>query len=234
MNIVITGGSKGMGKAIAEKFAVEGHDIFLVARGAQGLEQAAQQIGAVAGRTEIRWFAADLSEKESAIRVSQWLKGLHRVPDVLVNNAGLFVPGNIHDEAEGTLEKMISTNLYSAYHLTRRLLPEMIRRKSGHIFNMCSIASLHAYPGGGAYSISKYALMGFNQNLREELKPYGIRVTGIYPGAVHTSSWEGTGVPASRIMDSEDIALMVYAATTLTPKACVEDIILRPQLGDLP
>lgn len=223
-----------MGKAIAEIFAAKGHGIFLVARNERDLREASSQIRAAAKGVDVSWFAADLSLKQSAAKVSGWLKGMNRSVDVLVNNAGTFLPGSIYDEADGTLEKMISTNLYSAYYLTRTLLPEMMQRRSGHIFNMCSIASLHAYTNGGSYSISKFALMGFSRNLREELKPYGIKVTGVYPGAVYTSSWEGSGVSPSRIMEVEDVAKMVYAAATLSEKACVEDIILRPQLGDLP
>ena len=91
--------------------------------------------------------------------------------DVLVNNAGTFIPGNVYDEGEGVLEKQMEINLYSAYHLTRLLLPPMMKQKSGHIFNICSIASLQAYPNGGAYSISKFALAGFSKNLRHEMKP---------------------------------------------------------------
>jgi short-subunit dehydrogenase len=105
--------------------------------------------------------------------------------------------------------------------------------KSGHIFTVCSIASLAAYPGGGAYSISKYALLGFTKNLRQELKEHGIKVTAIIPGAVYTDSWKGSGVPEERIMEAEDIARMVFAATQLSPQATVEEILVRPQLGDL-
>src|ERR1700712_6140166 len=101
---------------------------------------------------------------------------------------------------------MIEVNLYSAYYLTRALLSKMMNQRHGHIFNMCSIASLNAYPNGGSYSISKYALMGFSKNLREEMKPYNIKVTAVYPGAVYTSSWEGSGVEVSRIMEVNDIA----------------------------
>ncbi|MEO6220219.1 MAG: SDR family oxidoreductase, partial [Ginsengibacter sp.] len=134
----------------------------------------------------------------------------------------------------GTLEKMIEVNLYSAYHLTRALLPSMMKKNHGHIFNMCSIASLQAYNNGGAYSISKYALMGFSKNLREEMKPYNIKVTSVYPGAVYTSSWEGSGIDPSRILEVNDIADMIYAASQLSPQACIEDIVIRPQAGDLP
>ena len=155
------------------------------------------------------------------------------VPDILVNNAGQFIPGSIYNEAEGVLDKMLQQNLYSAYHLTRGLLPGMIQKGSGHIFNICSIASLHAYNNGGSYGISKYALLGFNRNLREEMKPHGIKVTAVLPGAAYTASWEGAGIDPARIMTAEDIAIMVEAASRLSPQACVEDIVLRPLLGDL-
>jgi short-subunit dehydrogenase len=109
----------------------------------------------------------------------------------------------------------------------------MIKAKKGHIFNICSIASLQAYPQGGSYSISKYALLGFSTNLRLELKDKGIKVTAVCPGATYTNSWKGSGVPEDRIMEADDIAKMIYAATQLSPQAVVEDIVLRPQLGDL-
>ena len=155
------------------------------------------------------------------------------VPDILINNAGQFIPGSIHNEEEGILEQMIEVNLYSAYHLTRTVLPAMIAAKRGHIFNICSIASLHAYHNGGSYSISKFALLGFSKNLREELKPHGIKVTAVCPGATMSASWNGSNIDPKRIMEAEDVAKMVYASSLLSPMAAVEDIIMRPQLGDL-
>jgi short-subunit dehydrogenase len=128
---------------------------------------------------------------------------------------------------------MIDVNLYTAYRLTRKILPAMKSNKSGHIFNMCSVASLKAYRNGGAYSISKYALLGFSENLREELKPYGIKVTAICPGATHTPSWEGSGVPEDRIMEAGDIAEMLWSAYKLSSQANVEMIVMRPVKGDL-
>jgi NADP-dependent 3-hydroxy acid dehydrogenase YdfG len=98
---------------------------------------------------------------------------------------------------------------------------------------MSSIAALKAYPNGGAYSISKFALAGFSKNLREELKPHGIKVTTIYSGAVYTDSWKGSGVSEERIMEAADIAKVVYSAAHLTPQATIEEIVIRPQLGDL-
>ena len=150
-----------------------------------------------------------------------------------MNNAGSFVQGNVVDEKTGNLEKMIEVNLYSAYYITKGLLPKMMASRNGHIFTLCSIASLQAYPGGGSYSISKFALLGFTKNLRHELKPYGIKVTAIIPGAVYTDSWKGSGVSRNRIMESEDIAKIIYGATQLSPQAVTEEIIIRPQAGDL-
>ena len=137
------------------------------------------------------------------------------------------------EEEQGVLESQIAANLYSAYHTSRAIVPAMIKAGTGHVFNICSIASLQAYTQGGSYSISKYALDGFTKNLREELKDKGIKVTGVYPGATYTNSWAGSGVAPSRIMESNDIAKMIFAAAHLSPQAVVEDIVLRPQLGDL-
>ena len=223
-----------MGKALATKFAVAGHSVFICARNENDLFKAASEINSEAKEKLVQYFATDLSLKSSAEKFTKWLQNMGIIPDVLINNAGDFKPGSIYNEKEGTLEEMIAVNLYSAYYVTRAFLPEMMERKSGHIFNMCSIASLAAYKNGGSYSISKYALMGFSKNLREELKPFNIKVTAVYPGAVYTSSWAGSGVEPARIMEVTDITEMIFAASLLSPQACVEDIVIRPQLGDLP
>jgi short-subunit dehydrogenase len=234
MNIIITGGSKGMGKAIAEKFAAHQNSIYICARNEKELAITAHEIQAKYIGATVKYFAIDLSTKDGAQQFGKWLLGQQITIDVLINNAGTFLPGSINNEEDGVLEKMIQTNLYSAYHLTRSLLPSMMKAKKGHIFNTCSIASLQAYANGGSYSISKFALMGFSKNLREELKPHGIKVTAIYPGAVYTDSWAGSCIEPSRVMEVNDIAELIYAASSLSLQACVEDIIIRPQFGDLP
>lgn len=235
MNIVITGASKGFGKAIAEQFAgdKQGHTLLLCARNKTELEEAGLRLQGRFPRSTIKTLPCDVSKKEELIHFSNWILQQVNKIDVLVNNAGQFIPGSVYNEEEGALEKMIETNLYSAYHLTRFLLPVMMEKRSGHIFNMCSIASLKAYHNGGAYSISKFALAGFSRNLREELKPFGIKVTAVYPGAAYTGSWSGSGIEPSRLMEAQDIAKMIYASSFLSVQACVEELIIRPQLGDL-
>ena len=232
MKVLVTGASRGIGKAIAEIFAANGHDLFISSRNEVALYKAMEELQAKYSSASMKAKAFDLSKKEQAIELGNWcLK--YAIPDILVNNAGLFEPGSVHNEPEGTLESQLAINVSSAYHLTRTLLPKMIDRRSGHIFNLCSIASLNAYNNGGAYSISKFAIYGFSKNLREEMKPYNIKVTSVHPGAVHTDSWSGYDNSSKRIMEAEDIAKMIYACTQLSAAACVEDIVIRPQLGDL-
>lgn len=236
MNVVITGASRGIGKAIAELFAADGHFLFLTSRNEVKLYKAMEDLLNKYPSAGIKSKPFDLSKKEQAKAFGTWCLGFG-IPDIIVNNAGNFLPGSVHNEEEGFLEEMIETNLYSAYHLTRTVLPKMMENPSKgsgrHIFNICSIASLQAYANGGAYSISKSALYSFSKNLREELKPYGIKVTAVLPGAAYTDSWASTGIDKSRIMEAEDVAKMIYAASQLSANACVEEILMRPQLGDL-
>ena len=231
-NIIITGASRGLGYAIAEIFAENGNDLLLTSLNETRLKQAVEELQTKYQRISVKAKPFDLGKKEQAMAFGEWcLK--NGSPDVLVNNAGSFTGSSVYNEEDGALEEMIETNLYSAYHLTREIVPAMIERRSGHIFNMSSIAGLKAYPNGGSYSISKFAMRGFSINLRDELKPYNIKVTTVFPGAAYTDSWAASGLERKRFMEASDIAKMVYAASQLSPQACVEEIILRPQLGDI-
>ena len=228
---LVTGAGKGIGKAIAIALAKEGVNIGLIARTEKDLQEVAAEINALGVLSIIA--PADISNINAVNWAVEKIENTLGPIDILINNAGQFIPGSIHDEAEGILEQMIQTNLYSAYHLTRALLPAMIQKSAGHIFNICSIASLNAYANGGSYSISKFALLGFSKNLREELKPKGIKVTSVMPGATLSASWDGFDIDPNRIMEVNDVAEMILAASKLSSMAVVEDIVMRPQLGDL-
>jgi short-subunit dehydrogenase len=229
---IITGASKGIGKAIAMQLAAENYTLLICARGELSLYNAVQDILNQHPATTVKAIPVDMGNKDEVLAFAKWCLQ-YGTPTIVVNNAGQFIQGNIANEADGVLEHLININVFSAYYLTKALLPTMIEAKTGHIFNMCSIASLQAYSNGGSYGISKYALMGFSKNLREELKPFGIKVTAVYPGATYTTSWQETAIPAGRMMQDYDIATMVVAATKLSAQAVVEDIVLRPQLGDI-
>ena len=231
-NVVITGASKGIGRAVAEMFAAEGAHLFICARNEVQLYNAVAALQTANKETVIRAKAVDLSKKEKAIGFGNWINEQGTV-DILVNNAGNFLPGSIYNEEDGVLENMIASNVSAAYYLTRTLLPKMMAAKTGYIFNMCSIASMQAYKNGGSYSISKFAMLGFSKNLREELKPWHIKVCAISPGAILTDSWVDFDNSNHRIMETGDIAKIILTAVKLSPAAVLEDVVLRPQLGDL-
>lgn len=230
--IVVSGGTRGIGRAIVEIFAQNGFDVVTSARKEHDLKELQNHI---TSQYKVNCFiyTANLAVKQEVKGLVDFVLSLNRPIDVLVNNAGNFIPGNIHEEEEGVLESLIETNLYSAYHLTRGLVKNMIAQKSGYVFNMCSVASLMAYPNGGSYSISKFALLGFSKCLREEMKPYNIKVTAIMPGAVLTDSWAGVDIPAERFMQPEDVAKTIWTAYCLSDGAVIEEIVMRPQKGDL-
>jgi short-subunit dehydrogenase len=232
MNAVITGASRGIGYETARIFARHGYDLYLCSRQEANLLAAIERLKTEFPNSTIDGKAFDLGKKAQARLFGEWVVNTAETIDVLVNNTGTFVPGNISEEPDGALEQMLEVNLYSAYHVTRTVLPRLIAQKSGHIFTICSIAALDAYPNGGAYSISKFALLGFTKNLRYELRPHNIKVTAVIPGAVYTDSWKGFVEP-ERIMEPEDIATMIYTTSRLSPQATVEEIVIRPQLGDL-
>jgi short-subunit dehydrogenase len=231
-SILVTGGTKGIGRAIIERFAKEGFDVFTCARNEHDLASLKAHLEENFSGIKVLALSADLSKKEEVIRFAEEVKKMGN-PDVLVNNAGIFLPGALHNEPEGNFEFIMQTNLFSAYYLTRAFIQEMITRKSGHIFSMGSIAGTTAYPNGGSYAVSKWAMLGMTKCLREELKPHQIKVTSILPGATFTDSWSSSGLPAERFMKAQDVAESVWGAYNLSPQSVVEELIIRPQLGDI-
>ncbi len=229
--IVITGATKGIGRAIAEKFAKEGWDLAICARTKKDLDALASSLAP--RPSSLITFVCDVSKKEEIKAFAEKVNSEFGAVDIIVNNAGIFIPGQVINEAESTLETLMETNLYSAYHLSRMLLPKMMEKKTGHIFNLCSVASIQAYPNGGSYSISKFALLGLSKALREELKEHRIKVTALIAGATYTDSWKASDLPESRFMKPEDVAQSVWDVYHLSENTVVEEIILRPMLGDI-
>ncbi len=228
-SVIISGGSQGIGKALVKKFLQEGFQTFTCSRSAEKLEALIIEMN----NPLLKTYVADLSHKEEAYNFAHWVLGQEDQIDVLINNAGFFLPGQIQNEADGVLERQIESNLYSAYHLTKAILPSMQSKHSGHIFTICSTASITAYTAGGSYCISKFALLGFTKVLREELKTQGIKVTAILPGATLTPSWDGVDLPATRFIPAEDVAQTIFSAYQMSPSTVLEEILIRPQLGDI-
>ena len=205
------------------------------ARSAADLAALAAEVRAEIPAAILHTLPADLSQPADCARFAAFVLGLGQPVEVLVNNAGAFVPGRLQDEpADGSqLRQMLAVNLLSAYDVTLPLLPGLIAQRRGHIFTICSTASITAYPNGGSYGIAKHALLGFTRNLREELKPSGVRVTAVLPGPTLTASWEGVDLPRERFVQAGDVAEAVFSAYSMSPHAVVEEMLIRPQLGDL-
>lgn len=234
MNAIVTGSTKGIGRAIAFALLREGWNVALSSRNETDLLRMRQEVLALFPERECFVHQVDFSNKQDTIRYGQTICDQMREIDLLVNNVGIFIPGAVHKEDDGVLEKTVELNLYSAYYLTREILPGMMSRRQGSIINMCSIASFMAYPNGGSYTISKFAMLGFSKVLREEMKSYGIKVTAVMPGSTWSDSWKDADYPDERLMKPEDVAEAVLAITRMSPASVVEELIIRPQLGDLP
>jgi short-subunit dehydrogenase len=232
-SLLITGATKGIGWECVKKFVSNGYDVAFCSRSEEDLRNKKKEILSKFPERSIVASVCDVRSKEAVLAFAKLsLKALGSI-DVLINNAGIFIPGGLLTEEEGNLENMIETNLYSAYHLTRAVLPTMLQKGKGHVFTLCSIASFMAYPNGGSYAISKFALLGFTKCLRQELLNSRIKVTAVMPGATWSASWEGADLPFERLMPAEDIAELIYSASQLSDSTVVEEIIVRPQKGDL-
>jgi len=233
MNAIVTGSTKGIGRALIFGLLKEGWNVAATSRSQEDLDQLKAEAHSKYPGCECHIHQVDFSTKANTIAYGQTMLTTWPEIDLLINNVGIFFSGSVHNEEDDVLEKTMALNLFSPYHLTRTLLPTMMERKTGHVINLCSIASIMSYPNGGAYTISKFALLGFSKALREEMKPHGIKVTSVMPGATWSGSWEGANYPEERLMPAEDVAEVILSATRLSSASVVEEIIIRPQLGDL-
>ena len=229
---VVTGASKGIGFSVAQRLAEAGFSLFIVGRDNDRLVDAKSQL-LLAGAPEVYTFSGDLSQSDVAKDCVAAIANTWDSLTVLVNNAGVFLPGTMMEEEEGQFETLMTTNMNSAYHITKGLWTLLKKSPRAHVFNMCSIASITAYAAGGSYSVSKFAMLGFSKSLRLEGMPHDIRVTAILPGATLTESWAGVDLPSTRFIQPEDVANTLYSAFLINENTVMEEVILRPILGDI-
>lgn len=232
-SVLITGATKGIGRAIAERFASAGARLAVTARTQVDVESLQQHLEKSYPGTEVLPIVADVGDAEDISRISDAIEEKWGRIDVLINNAGLFIQDDLLKEAESNLDRSLQVNLYGPYRLCRALVPMMPAAGKGHIINICSVAAKIAFPNSGSYVISKHALLGLTRALRLELREKGIKVTAMLPGATWTSSWEGADIDSNRLMQPEDVAEAVFAIWKLGPGTVVEEMQLRPQLGDV-
>lgn len=226
MNAIITGASKGIGRAIALKLAQNEYNLAICARNEAELQTFAAELQSFDVR--VIAIAIDCSKKEEVISFFNRIKSEMKQVDVLINNVGVFLPGNILDEADEIFEFQQQLNVNSTYYFSKNFGKMMREAKSGHIFNICSIASIQVIEDAGSYSVTKTAMLSLNNVLRKALAKYGVKVTAILPGSTLTASWEGTTVAAKNFVQPEDIANSIYSILSLSSGVNVDELILTP------
>lgn len=230
--IIITGISKGIGRAIAEIFAKAGYNLAGCARNREDLVALQKELETKYA-IQCYFQSADLSQPQDLDNFINFVQKLPQSPKVLINNAAHFQFSSIIDEDEALLYSMLHTNFFSAYLLSKAVLPAMMQEKEGHIFNICSSVIYQPRKDMGSYGISKFALYGMTKILREELKPHHIKVTAVVPGSTFSNSWVGSGIDENRLAAAEDIASAIFAVFQQSPRTVTEEIIIRPQEGDV-
>jgi NADP-dependent 3-hydroxy acid dehydrogenase YdfG len=230
--VVITGASQGIGAAIAQAFSQEENiHLILLARTEAKLQKIVadcQQQGAKAD-----YLICDVTHEENVKQVADFILLKWGVPDVLVNNAGIFAPSSFFEGDYAEFKAQLDANLNSAFLVSKAFLPAMIEQKRGDVFFLGSIASLGAYKNSAFYTTAKHGLLGLARSLREETKDKGLRVTVIMPGAVKTPAWDGVDLPLERFIPAEDIGKIVVTFHQLNRSTVVEEIIVRPRMGDI-
>jgi NADP-dependent 3-hydroxy acid dehydrogenase YdfG len=231
--VLITGASQGLGESLALVFAenLPGVRLALVARNEKNLRSVARACSKRGADAQV--FVADVSDAAAVAAMSRAVKATFGRVDVLINNAGKFTGALFSDTSVAAFDDVIAANLRSAFLVTREFVPEMVKRKHGDIFFMSSIAGRQAYPNGAGYCAAKFGVSGLAKVLREETKGAGVRVCCVYPGAAWTPSWQGSGVEETRIMPAADVARSFFDVYRLSRRTVVEEIVLRPQLGDV-
>jgi len=231
--VLITGASQGIGAALAKVFAAEvrGVRLALVARNGRKLAAVAAACAKAGARAEV--FVCDVSNAAAVDTLAAAVTQRVGAVDVLINNAGSFAGAPLTEMSVAEFDRMIAVNLRSVFLMSRAFVPAMAARGRGDVFNLGSIAGLIAYPGGAGYSAAKFGVTGLSKVMRAELRDQGVRVCCVYPGATYTPSWEGSGIPPGRMMPATDVARALLDVYRLSRRTVVEEIVLRPQRGDL-
>ena len=225
---IVTGASRGIGKAIALRFAKENYDIMIFGRDVEALKKVQAEIKNAG--VECERFAGDAADEKFVMdSVSNIFEKYGKI-DHLVNNAGIGIFKKLVDSNLKDFKEQIDVNLYGIYNFTKAVADKMIERKSGSIINIASLAGKNSFVGGTMYSASKHAVLGFTRSLMLELREFNIRVAAICPGSVATEFFGGSGRHPNydKILKPDDVADSVMAILKLPVHALISEIDLRP------
>jgi ribitol 2-dehydrogenase len=233
--VLVTGASSGIGRAMAKALAAEGSKLALVGR-------SAERLGAVAGHigNDAAAIAADLTKPGEVERVVAEASRRFGQIDILLPNAGLYIPGDVADGDPDAWDELLAINVSSVFRLARAVLPEMIERKSGHIIITSSVSGHQAIQWEPVYSASKHAIQSFVHGLRRQVAPHNIRVGAVAPGVVLNELWGYTDaaaidakVESREGLRSEDVADAVVYMLTRPANVTIRDLVILPQNQDI-
>ena len=233
MNILITGATKGIGKAVAMEMAKNNHSLALCARNQKELDILKEELIQINPQINILTVKTDCGIQQEINAFANQAIAHFKNIDVLVNNAGLFSPAKILEEKDEMLDAHFNINVIAPYILYKKIAPLMIKKGSGHIFNICSVASLQTIVTAGSYCVTKAALLSLNNIMRGETKSFGVKVTAVIPGSTLTSSWDGTSVSPDKFVLPSDVATSIHHIMQLSKGANVDQLMITPQNGQV-
>ena len=223
---LVTGGNRGIGKAIALGLARLGSAVAVCGRDNSTLRATASELAGLGVRVHSQ--RADVTRSADVSALVQQTESALGPISVLVNNAGMGLFGPVHEKSEADWDTLLDTNLKSVFLVSRAVIPGMIRRKSGDIINISSLAGKNTFAGGGLYCASKWALQGLSGCMAEDLRGHGIRVSTVCPGSVATEfSGRGPKDPC-KVLTADDVAHAVAMIATQGPQSFLSEVHLRP------
>ena len=226
---LVTGGSRGIGLAIARRLSAMGSKVAICGRDRDRLEESAALLrreGAAVGA--VLAVPADVAKAGDVARLVDRLTQELGPLDIVVNNAGIGVFGPGQDASEKDWDRVLGTNLKGVFLVCRAVAPGMIARRTGHIINISSLAGKNAFANGAVYCASKWGLQGFSYCLAEDLRAHAIRVSVVCPGSVLTKFGPHAGKDPSKMLQPDDVAHAVAMLVTQEPQSFVSEVLLRP------
>jgi 3-oxoacyl-[acyl-carrier protein] reductase len=223
---LVTGGSRGIGLAIARLLGRMGGRIAVCGRNPAHLDQCAKSLHSEG--IEVLTITADVSRAADAASLVERARQSLGEVDILVNNAGVGVFRPAHELSEEDWDRVMDTNLKGVFLMSRAVAPHMIRRRTGHIINISSLAGKNAFAGGGVYCASKWGLLVLTASMAEDLRGYGIRVSAVCPGSVETEFGPHAGKDPAKMLQPDDVAHAVGMLVTQAPQSFISEVSLRP------
>ncbi|MBI5326460.1 MAG: SDR family oxidoreductase [Ignavibacteriae bacterium] len=232
--IWITGGSRGIGASIALRFADTNATIALSARTEKSFIGLKKEL---ANSKNVFFFPCDVSNQDEVSETQKNInKKLGKI-DILINNAGVAKFKSFDELSVEDYHSMINTNLFGTFITSKTVLPSMIKRKKGIILNIISVAAEKTFKGSSLYSASKAGVLAMSRSMREDLREKGIKVVDILPGATETELWSGNSRKkyGHRMMQPENLGEIIFniLKNSLSDNFMIEEVVVRPQLGDL-